>query len=140
MQLLEQDILPIQTPTRHFLQRPIGSRANQIRLPGIDRPIAHSSIIRLMGFGNYTWVYLAEPAKPVLITQTLKWFENQLADFVRVHKSEMINPLFVQSITNPNNATLEVCLTNGYIARISRRRIQGVINKLALANRPFNPQ
>ncbi|OJW76128.1 MAG: hypothetical protein BGO59_03100 [Spirosoma sp. 48-14] len=92
-----------------------------------------------MGFGNYTWVHLAEASKPILITQTLKWFENQLPDFIRVHKSEMINPLFVQTLRNPNHVTLEVCLTNGYTARISRRRIQMVTQKLGLANRSVNP-
>ncbi|WP_080055398.1 LytTR family DNA-binding domain-containing protein [Spirosoma aerolatum] len=139
MQLLDSDILPTQTLTNHFLQSPLISRANQIRLPGLDRPITHNSIIRLMGFGNYTWVYLTEPSKPVLITQTLKWFEHQLSDFIRVHKSEMINPLFVQTLNNPNNATLEVCLTNGYTARISRRRIHMVTKKLARANQSVNP-
>ncbi|GAB4033117.1 LytTR family transcriptional regulator DNA-binding domain-containing protein [Spirosoma gilvum] len=132
MQVLDKDTLPTTSRNRHFpiTPRAVVNRSNQIRLPGLPRPIAHSSIIRLMGFGNYSWVYLTEQAKPILIAQTLKRFEDQLTDFVRIHKSEMINPQFVHKIKHPDNITLEVSLIDGYTTRISRRRIRQVLEKL----------
>lgn len=97
-----------------------------IQLPGIGSPISRAGIVRLTSSGNYTWVFLKHNNKPLLITKTLKWFEQNLPDFIRVRKSELINPLYIQSKTNITNREVDVLMSDGHLIRISRRRIQSV--------------
>ncbi|GAB3939771.1 hypothetical protein GCM10028805_00680 [Spirosoma harenae] len=101
-----------------------------IKIPGYERPILLNRIIRLQGFGNYTWLHLQAPNKPMLVAKSLKWFEELLPDFVRVHKSDLINPCFVQALDYFNAKTLEVSLPNKQIVKVSRRRIDPVLLKL----------
>ncbi|WP_223834031.1 LytTR family DNA-binding domain-containing protein [Spirosoma profusum] len=77
-----------------------------IKIPGCESPIPLNTIVRLQGFGNYSWLH-RQVHKPLLIAKSLIWFEQLLPDFVRVHKSDLINPGYVQSLANPNALTLE---------------------------------
>ncbi|MVM35959.1 LytTR family transcriptional regulator [Spirosoma sp. HMF4905] len=109
----------------------VNSGPDFIKLPGLGKPFSVKAIIRLQGDGNYTWLYLSTQAAPVLIALTLKWFETHLPGFVRVHKSELINPLFIQSIDLFDASQLEICLLNNYKSKVSRRRIEPVLAKIS---------
>ncbi|GAB4053039.1 LytTR family DNA-binding domain-containing protein [Spirosoma litoris] len=102
-----------------------------IKVPGCESPILLSTIVRLQGFGNYTWLH-RNAHKPLLVTKSLIWFEQLLPDFVRVHKSDLINPSFVQTLTSLDTKTLELSLPNQLIIKVSRRRVDPVLSKLRL--------
>ncbi|GAB4034384.1 hypothetical protein GCM10028809_39630 [Spirosoma gilvum] len=104
--------------------------AGSIKLPGLKKVISLKTIVRLQGYGNYSWMYLANQPRPVLLAQTLKWFEEQLPDFVRVHKSELINPTFIQTVFHHDAQSMEVGLPDEYKAKVSRRRIIEVLAKI----------
>ncbi|GAB4020983.1 hypothetical protein GCM10028808_64350 [Spirosoma migulaei] len=101
--------------------------AGSIKVPGVEKPLLLNTIIRLQGESNYTWLHLHAQAKPILTTKNLKWFEEMIPGFVRVHKSELINPSFVQTY---NSITLEVSMPNEQIVKVARRRIDSVLTKL----------
>lgn len=103
---------------------------DSIKLPGHRLPICSKAIIRLEGYGNYSWVHLSTQSRPLLIALTLKWFEDQLPAFIRVHKSEMINPNFVQKIELDGPQPVEICLFNEHKAKVSRRRFEQVLHKI----------
>ncbi|MCK8494759.1 MULTISPECIES: LytTR family DNA-binding domain-containing protein [Spirosoma] len=108
-----------------------------IKIPGFNKPVQLNTIVRLQGFGNYTWLY-RDALKPLLVAKSLNWFEQLLPDFVRVHKSDLINPSFVQTIDSLNARTLELSLYNRQIIKVSRRRIEPVTTKLK-QHRHFSP-
>ncbi|GAB4020166.1 LytTR family transcriptional regulator [Spirosoma sp. KCTC 42546] len=119
------------------MNQSVNSSAGSIKLPGQDRPLALKAIVRLQGFGNYTWVYLSTQPRPMLVALTLKWFEAQLPGFVRVHKSELINPAFIRALVFDDALQSTVCLLGEYKAKVSRRRLEQVVAKL---NRLASPK
>ncbi|GAB4016547.1 hypothetical protein GCM10028808_45350 [Spirosoma migulaei] len=112
------------------MKHPVNRAAGSIKLPGQSLPLALKSIVRLQGYGNYTWVHLSTQPKPILAALTLKWFEDQLPGFVRVHKSEIINPAFIRAVALDDSLQTTVCLVNEYKAKVSRRRLEQVVAKL----------
>ncbi|OJW70513.1 LytTR family DNA-binding domain-containing protein [Spirosoma sp. 48-14] len=108
----------------------IGITTRSIKVPGLEIPVLLNSIIRLQGDSNYTWLHLTAGVRPMLIAKNLKWFEDMIPEFVRVHKSELINPSFVQKYSAYNSTTLEVSLPNKHTVKVSRRRIDAVLIKL----------
>ncbi|WP_420148113.1 LytTR family DNA-binding domain-containing protein [Spirosoma sp.] len=103
---------------------------DSIKIPGCPRPVSLTTIIRLQGDGNYTRLHLQTHTRPLLVAKSLKWFEELLPGFVRVHKSDLINPSFVQMLDYHNAKTLEVRLPDKQIIKVSRRRIDPVLIKL----------
>lgn len=59
-------------------------------------------------------------------TRPMKFFEEKLSEYgwFRIHKSFMVNPLYVQNITVDRNG---ICMHNGEILPISRRNIKSVL-------------
>jgi two-component system LytT family response regulator len=60
-----------------------------------------SEIIRCQSEGNYTNIFLANTKQPILVSKTLKIFEEILEDkeFFRVHNSHLINLKYVSKYT-----------------------------------------
>jgi DNA-binding LytR/AlgR family response regulator len=79
-----------------------------------------ANIVLLEGSVNYTILYMQD-GKTKLISHTLKFFETFLKThgFLRVHRSCLINPNYVQHY---NQEQEFLTMTNGYQANISRRR------------------
>jgi|SRR5919202_6648447 DNA-binding LytR/AlgR family response regulator len=102
---------------------------NVVRLPGLAEPLPLKSIIWLQGHGNYTWIYV-EANKRYLASQTLKRFEEQLSQFVRIHKSVLLNPAYVRSIGRSSDKDTYVTLQNRTRLLVARRRIRLVKNQL----------
>jgi DNA-binding LytR/AlgR family response regulator len=101
-----------------------------IKIPGVTKPVPIGSITHCKGDGNYTRVYLQGLQKPIIATQTLKLFESQLPNFLRVSKSTLINHQYIESIDRQPGGILELYMTNASSVAVSRRRKQDIWNKL----------
>lgn len=105
-----------------------------LRLPGYSALHTIKSIARLEGNGNYTFVHLDNSSKPLLVCQTLKWFEEQIPDFIRISKSEIINPAWVQDLVKVNTKTVYLRLRNGNFHSVSRRRAAQILDRFQSYN------
>jgi two-component system LytT family response regulator len=85
-------------------------------------------ILRLEADRSYTHIHLAGK-KPFLASKTLKHFEDMLEefDFVRTHKSHLVNPKHITRISNDNEF---VVLTDGSKVEVSRRKKEEVQQRL----------
>lgn len=84
-------------------------------------------IIRLEGESNYTRFFFSNH-KPVLVSKTLKEYEELLTpyEFIRVHKSFLVNRVYVQHMDR--NGVL--WLTDGSHILVSRRKKEEVMKEL----------
>ena len=101
-----------------------------LKLPGLPLPVALDSISYVEGNGNYSWFYFTNQAK-FLSATTLKWVEAQLPGFIRVHKSALINPTQVVSMTRTGPRSFCLRMSNGVELLVSRRRTEFVRHQLA---------
>jgi Response regulator of the LytR/AlgR family len=87
-----------------------------------------SEIIRLEGESNYTRFYFANQ-KPMLVSRTLKEYEDILAehDFIRAHKSHLVNKKFVKYLDKEGL----LWLTDGSHIIVSRRKKEEVLKELS---------
>ncbi len=87
-----------------------------------------NTIMRCKALNNYTRFYFTNE-RPMLVCRTLRYFEEQLttADFIRIHRGEMINKNFIANI----NRSGMHWLTDGSRLTISRRRKRKVFNAVA---------
>lgn len=84
-------------------------------------------IIRLEGESNYTRFFFSNH-KPVLVSKTLKEYEELLTayEFIRVHKSYLVNRNFVQHMDRDG----VLWLTDGSHILVSRRKKEEVMKEL----------
>lgn len=92
-----------------------------IQLPGLRHPTLIQSIVWLEGEANYTKVH-CQNGRFEMITQPLLWFERQL-DFIRVHRSAIVNPAYISAFGQKKSRAGWVRLTNGLILPVSRSRL-----------------
>ena len=87
-----------------------------------------SEIIRLEGESNYTRFHFASQ-KPMLVSRTLKEYEDILAehDFIRAHKSHLVNKKFVKHLDKEGL----LWLTDGSHIVVSRRKKEEVLKELS---------
>ena len=78
-------------------------------------------IIRVEGLSNYSKIFFAS-GRPVTVAKVLHWFEDHLPVqmFARVHRSHLVNKIFVHQIRVSNCSSL--LLTNGESIPVSRRK------------------
>lgn len=88
-------------------------------------------MIRLEGNGNYTVIYLSDHSRPLMVSQTLKYFELRLPCFIRASKSSLINPAYIDTVIKQDSKTMYLQLTDGVSIPVSRRRICDTEAKLA---------
>jgi two-component system, LytTR family, response regulator len=97
---------------------------NKIKLPtGIGFELfAVNDIVYLEAKSNYTAVHLMD-GKTLLITKTLKHMESQLPSrlFVRIHKSYLVNGMYIKSFSTSKEHTLK--LEQNIVLPIARARI-----------------
>ncbi|WP_256012025.1 LytR/AlgR family response regulator transcription factor [Desertivirga xinjiangensis] len=95
----------------------------KISLPGTYgfKVIDTADILYVEADSNYSIFHLKTGEK-LIISKPLKEFEETLDtfDFIRIHKSAIINMKYVQSYSNKNG--LQVLLTNNVVLPVSRRR------------------
>ncbi|WP_421825391.1 LytR/AlgR family response regulator transcription factor [Larkinella sp.] len=104
-------------PTQHKLPIPTTEGIHLLTI---------ADIIRCEADNNYTFFYLTENRR-FCASKTLKEFETMLRehDFVRVHKSHLVNLQFVEQIDRDGT----VQLTNGTAIMMSRRVRQSFFSK-----------
>jgi two-component system, LytTR family, response regulator len=124
-------------PFHKTVEKNSPSSTNQkLLIPFFDRKrtVAVDEIVRLEGSGNYTNFYLKDGTK-MLVSRTLKEYESLLDGqaFVRVHKSCIVNLVFVRKFFVKKEGELE--LADGQQVKISRRRAQMFIDRI----REFSP-
>jgi len=101
-----------------------------LRIPGYRHLQNRQLISRLEGNGNYTIVHLQSGLKPLLVSQTLKRFENHLPHFIRISKSTMVNPNYVDQVIREDAKVIYLKLTNGLCLLVSRRRMVKTLARL----------
>jgi two-component system, LytTR family, response regulator len=87
-------------------------------------------IIRLEADRSYTHIHLTNK-KPFIASKTLRHFEEMLDEFqfIRTHKSHLVNPRHITRISNDNEFVL---LTDGTKVEVSRRKKEEVLQQLNL--------
>ena len=92
------------------------------------RLVTPSEIIHCEAENNYTRFFLSDK-KIILTSTTIKEYEETLRshDFIRVHKSYLVN---LQYISEFNNQTDTILLKNGIQVPVSRRRKHEVLEML----------
>ncbi len=95
---------------------------------------ATQDIIRCEASSNYTWFYLTNNRK-FLSSQTMGNFENSLIenDFIRIHRKNIINKLFISKIEKCGT----VKLLDGTFFKTSRRR-RKIIGEIMLSELEHN--
>jgi DNA-binding LytR/AlgR family response regulator len=87
-------------------------------------------ITRLEGRGNYTAIYLKGKTYPLIVSRTLKFFEDILTDFIRINKSTMINPRFIKKVIRGDTKTVSLLLSDDVLKLTSRRRVAETLARL----------
>ncbi|HZH63956.1 MAG TPA: LytTR family DNA-binding domain-containing protein [Flavisolibacter sp.] len=87
-------------------------------------------ILRLEADRSYTHIHLAKK-RPFIASKTLKHFEEMLEEFnfIRTHKSHLVNPKHITHVTSDNEHLL---LTDGSRVEVSRRKKEEVLQQLKL--------
>jgi two-component system, LytTR family, response regulator len=87
-------------------------------------------ILRLEADRSYTHIHLVKK-RPFIASKTLKHFEEMLEEFqfIRTHKSHLVNPRHITHVTNDNEFIL---LTDGSKVEVSRRKKDEVLQQLRL--------
>jgi two-component system LytT family response regulator len=91
-----------------------------------------ADIIRCESEDNYTTFYIRNN-KPVLVSRTLKEFEELLRDhgFVRIHQSHLINLTFLKSYVKKNGGYVIMAdQTHLPISQRNKERLQELITKI----------
>lgn len=90
--------------------------------PAIQYPIL---IAYLEGANNYTWLHFRDGEKQ-LLAKPISYLELQpeLVDFVRIHKTILVNPICVEQLVEPPRPKMAaaVQLEGGLTLPVSRRR------------------
>ncbi len=83
------------------------------------------------GANNYTWLHFRNGERR-LLAKPLTYFEERLPAFVRIHKTALINPVFVASVHHPARTKMPgtVRMLDGAELPVSRRRWPDVIGLL----------
>jgi two-component system, LytTR family, response regulator len=86
-------------------------------------------IISLEANNNYTKIYFTNH-KPILVSKTLKDYNELLSEynFIRIHKSYLVNKDYILSFDHDGN----VILKDGIIAQVSRRNKSDLIEMFKL--------
>ena len=109
--------------------------AESIHLIGHPNPVPINSIVWLEGEGIYTRVHYQNGTFSI-VTQPLQWFEQRL-DFIRVHRSAIINPIYVQEFVQVRSRSGWVRLINDRIVRVSRTRLEFTAMLISQLNKPI---
>lgn len=96
---------------------------NLYKIPGLNKGnvVAAEEIIRVQALSNYSRIYFAN-GKIATVAKVLHWFQDELPVdmFARVHRSHLVNRMYVSAIKGQRNKSL--LLLNGERIAISRRR------------------
>lgn len=98
----------------------------------IKPALQHPELISYFsGANNYCWLYFRNGEKK-LLAKPISYLESQLPDFIRVHKTVLVNPAYVKSLDEPPHKKMsgKVHLDSGEVFPVSRRRWLQVVESL----------
>ena len=97
---------------------------------GARKKMPMHRIVRLEGEGNYTLFHFDDGSQ-LMVSLTLKKMQSRLTSkvFVRPHKKNIINLLYLESI-HPNPQQMSVSLINGDRIEVSRRKASQFIKQV----------
>jgi len=98
----------------------------------ISQLLEHPSLLAYFsGANNYTWLQFRSGERR-LLAKPLVFFEERLPDFIRIHKTALVNPACVASVHQPPRPKMAgaVRLHDGTKLPVSRRRWQEVVQLL----------
>lgn len=100
-------------------------------LDSISQP---AQIVYLQGASNYTWVHYRDGQK-LLLSKPLLYFEAALPSFLRVHKTALVNPRYIQDVTAPPRRKMpgNIHLINGITLPVGRRRWHPLLQDISQA-------
>ena len=89
-------------------------------------------IVRIQSISNYSKLYFNN-GKTLVVAKVLRWFEEQLHSyqFVRIHRTHLINMNYMQSYTNNDGGQL--LLHNGESIKVAKRKKAALIRYLFAA-------
>ncbi|QJW87991.1 LytTR family transcriptional regulator [Spirosoma taeanense] len=102
---------------------------------GYRKKMPMHNIVRLEGEGNYTVFHFADGSR-LMVSLTLKKMESRLSPkvFVRLHKKNIINLLYLEGVhpenSFPGRPQLSVSLVNGDRVEVSRRKASRFIKQV----------
>ncbi len=81
-----------------------------------------------VGADNYAWLQFRNGERR-LLAKPLVYFEERLPSFIRIHKTALINPVYISSLQTPPRSKMagSVRLLDGTELPVSRRRWQKVV-------------
>ena len=98
----------------------------------IKPALQHPELIAYFsGANNYCWLFFRNGEKK-LLAKPISYLESKLPSFIRVHKTVLINPTYIKSLHEPPRRKMAgtVCLDNGEVFPVSRRRWPQVVESL----------
>lgn len=98
----------------------------------VKSAIQHPVLIAyLEGANNYTWLHFRN-GKKQLLAKPISYFETVLGNFVRIHKTLLINPICVEQLHKPSRPKMSggVQLEGDIMLAVSRRRWNQVVDLL----------
>lgn len=101
-----------------------------LQIPGYRTMQNDALVIRLAGSNNYTFVFLEGNSQPLLTSKPLKYFELQLPHFIRVSKSSLVNPAYIDKVSRSTARSLTLHLKDGTPITVSRRRSADTLRKV----------
>lgn len=106
--------------------------------PALQRP---DLIAYFSGANNYCWLYFRTGERK-LLAKPISYLESKLPDFIRVHKTALINPAYIKSLHRPPRQKMagEVRLENGVVFPVSRRRWSQVAESLQYHLEPISSE
>ncbi len=110
---------------------------NYIQLIGHPHAVLIDSIIWLEGEASYTRVHFQSGANTI-VTQPLSWFEQNL-DFIRVHRSAIVNPSYVDEFVQKKGRSGWIRLVNNTVIPVSRDRLGYTAAQLTIASQDQIP-
>ncbi|WP_128543135.1 LytR/AlgR family response regulator transcription factor [Larkinella soli] len=115
-------------PRSSYSENQLQALTRHLNLPDVVLPfwgqrkrVPVYRIVRLEGEGNYTVLHFSDGTQ-LIVSLTLKKLEGRLPSeiFVRPHKKNIINLLYLQEIHPDKN--MMISLTNGVDLEVSRRK------------------
>ncbi|MBO0953131.1 LytTR family DNA-binding domain-containing protein [Fibrella forsythiae] len=97
-------------------------QAAALKIPGYPSIDTDAFISHFEGCNNYTLVFAEGVVQPLLTSRSLLYFEGQLPHFIRISKSHLINPAYVDSVSRTGRLAVTLTLRGGARLVISRRR------------------
>lgn len=101
-----------------------------LQIPELNRrqEFEPSTILRVEAQSNYCRVHFANEST-LVVSKVLHWVQERLPAemFLRVHRSHLVNKLYVQQVKGNQSKTL--VLTNGEVIGVSRRK-NGVVDSV----------